>query len=130
MGVDYSAGSGYGFGIPFEECEELATRLEFPQGEWGFDWYDFGQWLVQDFDKLGYDTVGNFMSGEDMYLVIAVAASAMSLSMYEYDSGFRQFAGVGVEPDAEKQLVELFALVHERLPIPGDIGWYVSTTVS
>lgn len=130
MGVDYSAASGYGFEIPYEDAELIAERLEYPEQEWGFDWDNFGVWLTEGYDDLTYGTCGNYMSGDDMYLVIEAARVGRTINMYGMDGGFRKFSQERVSDEQDRQLREVFERVFERRPAPEEVGWYMSTTVS
>lgn len=129
MGVDYRAGSGYGFEIPYDDAEEIAQRLGFPESEWGFDDNDFGQWLTEGAD-LVYDVCGNFMGGEDIYLIIEAARVGKSIDMYGWDGSFQKFSEMRVSDEQQRQLEEVFERVYQRPPVDGEISWYMSTTVS
>lgn len=130
MGVDYSAASGYGFEIPYEDAELIAERLEYPEQEWGFDPYEFAGWLLEGYDDLAHDICGNYMTGDDMYIVIEAARSGHSISMHSMDGSFRKFSQERVSDEQDRQLRELFEHVFEREPAPEEVGWYMSTTVS
>lgn len=130
MGVDYSAASGYGFEIPYEDVERIAERLEYPEQEWEFDPDVFAIWLVENYSGLAYDICGDYMSGEDMYIVIEAARVGHRVSMYSMDGSFRKFSQERVSDEQDRQLREVFERVYGREPAPEEIGWYMSTTVS
>lgn len=130
MGVDYRANSGYGFAIPEEDIERLAIELDYEEAEWGFDPYDFGSWLVEDFSALTFEHVGNFMAGTDMFLVIEAASVAQQLDFYGWNSGMRQFSTSEVSINDKTSLHMAYKKVFGVDPKPGDIGWYMAATVS
>lgn len=89
MGVDYRASSGYGIVIPDVRLEELAERIGYPGSEWDFDAYEFGEWLVEDHDKLSSDQVGDFMNGDQLSLIIEVSRLSQRIDFYGWDGGGR-----------------------------------------
>lgn len=129
MGVDYSAASGYGFEFPYYEAEGIAERLGYAEGEWDFDPDSFALWLVEGTD-LGYNTCGNFMSGDDMYIIIEAKRVGKSLDHYGWGGSFQKFSEMRVSDQQEAELQELFEKVHGRPAVDGEISWYMSTTVS
>lgn len=130
MGVDYSAASGYGFEIPYDDAEAIAERLGFEEKEWGFDHDDFADWLVEDYPDLAYNMCGNYMSGDDMYIIIDAARVGHRIIMHYMDGSFRKFSQERVADEQDRQLREVFARVFEREPAQEEVGWYMSTTVS
>ena len=130
MGVDYRANSGYGIVIPEEDTQELATKLGYPEDEWGFDTYEFGMWLVEDHDKLEANHVGDFMNGSHMSLIVEVARLAQQIDFYGWDGGVRKFSEISLTNEELMQLYSVYQQLYGGLPGPQDISWYMATTVS
>lgn len=129
MGVDYSASVGYGFEIPYDDIEPIAERLGFPESEWGFDYHEFGYWLVDGLDLI-CDLVGDFMNGEDLYLVVSATGAVKDMEMFGWHGSLSKFNYCPTTDDQMDQLEDLFVRLYQREPGPRDIGWYMATTVS
>lgn len=127
MGVDYRSTVGYGFVIPDEECEALAERLAYPESEWGFDAWEFGNWLVEG-TSLVSEYVGNLMSGEDIHLMIVAGSTYMSADPY-YDSGIKKFANAPqLKFEEVKDLHLLWSKVYPGTGI--EVGWLLAMSIS
>lgn len=130
MGVDYRATSGYGFAIPEAETEALAEKLGYEGSEWGFDSWEFGEWLVENSSILSSDHVGNLMGGEEIYLLITASSSTTSLDFY-YDSGLVKYGEFEISDRVQQELEELYdKLYGEGAHKNAYIGWMLAMTVS
>lgn len=130
MGVDYRASSGYGIVIPDVRLEELAESIGYTEPEWGFDTYEFGEWLVEDHDKLNSDQVGDFMNGDQLSLVIEVSRLSQHIDFYGWDGGVRKFTDITLTNEEIEQLYAVYQKLYGGLPGPQDISWFMATTVS
>lgn len=128
MGVDYGATMGYGFAIPEAEIEPLAEKLGYEETEWGFDAWEFGDWLTMN-NSLAYDHVGNLMGGEDSYLLILASASAQTVD-YHYYAGLTKFGEIEITERDRRELEEVYdRLYGEGAHKNGYIGWMLAMTV-
>ena len=141
MGVDFSALSAYGFGVSLEDVDlfDVAPRTGYELREYEIedrivdDAWDLANHLIKDWRELiSSDTVGNIMAGEDMHVVFYVEANSRHLDMYgsNYGSFRMHTADHEVDVIAKDALIEVFHNVYGRYPEPGEIGWFMSTTVS
>ncbi len=129
MGVSYSAAVGYGFGVPEEQLEDMATEIGYEwKEEWGFEADSF-LWSLVEGTFLTYDLCGDFMNGEGMYASIAARSQFQSWDLYSWDGNFNM---IGLDsPTLEEQieLEDVFRKLHGRSSNPGEVGWFMSTTI-
>lgn len=133
MGVDYSATSGYGFAIPYEDLAVVAERVGYEnpyEEDMYLDPYDLGDFLCRD-NSLAYDHVGNIMGGVDQFLIIIASTTAHSVD-WRYDFGLKRFGDLGATEIEERDLAKVHALVYgeEAIGDDGCIGWMLAMTVS
>lgn len=126
MGVDYRSTVGYGFVIPDEECEALAERLAYPESEWGFDAWEFGEWLVDE-SSLVSEYVGDLMNGEDIHLMIVAGSTYMSADPF-YDSGIKKFNAPQLKPEEAEDLHTLWQRVYPSADL--ELSWILSMSIS
>lgn len=125
MGVDYRANVGYGFTIPDEDLETLAEKLGYPESEWGFDAWEFGNWLVEG-TTLVAEHVGDLMNGHDIALMIVAASSHMEANMY-YDAGIKYLGEPELTFDEGEDLRRLWQRVYPHGTQP--LGWVLAMSI-
>ena len=90
MDVDFSALSGYGFGVSLEDVDlfDVTQRTGYELREYEIedrivdDAWDLANHLNKDWRELiSFDTVGNIMAGEDMHVVFYVLENSRHLYM-------------------------------------------------
>src|SRR5690606_29856823 len=100
MGVDYSYSVGYGAKVPDDALKAWWER----QGNDPKDFWPEGALERMEFPEgLGFDEVGNFMTGETTVLIV-VSRLTNSFDIYEIGDTVHFFNDIEVEYDEDRLL--------------------------
>lgn len=118
MGVDYSSTIGYG--VTVEKIPDVISTDKYADEPDVLEWLDENGYSLLDFDSCG-----NYMSGQYIYLFSIKGTTQRVRPMY--DEGVVSFDDPEVSADAQEQLSRLC----ETLDIPlSDVAWKLILNVS